>query len=315
MNPSGNHSPANTLDFSRPVGLALGGGAARGWAHVGVIRALEEAGLRVCAVAGTSIGAMVGAFYAAGRLQALAELGGELSRVGVARLMDPTVGRAGLFSGEKVCNLLREQLAVREIESLPLPFAAAAVNLSSGEEVVFRAGDLVAAIRASISIPGVFAPMHHEGQLLVDGGLVDPLPVGIVRSLGAEQVVAVDLNFADERIPRHLDAEDDGDAAGNPGAYPQQPGNDVSPLEQGWNRLWKQWRHSRKSPGMFDVLASTMVIVERSLTNARLTWDAPDLLIRPEAGACRLLDFHRADEMIAQGYDAAKTALSTLPNP
>lgn len=303
------------MDLSRPVGLALGGGAARGWAHVGAIRALEETGLQICAVAGTSIGALVGAFYAAGRLDALEELGAELNRLEMARLMDPAPAGGGLFSGNKVCELLCTQLPVCEIEELSLPFAAISVDLSTGDEVVFRSGDLVAAIRASISIPGIFSPVHHAGQRLVDGGLVNPLPVDWARRLGAEQVVAVDLNFADEQIFRHEDvgADDECGVAAETSQEQQEGG--VSLLEQGLRRLWKQWRCNRQSPGMFDVLASSMVIIERSLTNARLTRDSPDLLIRPEAGTCRLLDFHRADEMIAQGYYAARSALSAHQNP
>ncbi|MFW5893843.1 MAG: patatin-like phospholipase family protein [Verrucomicrobiota bacterium] len=306
--------PTDCLDSSRPVGLALGGGAARGWAHVGVIRALEEAGFEVCAVAGTSIGSLVGAFYAAGRLDALEQLGGELNRVQMARLMDPTAARAGLFNGKKVCELLRAQLPVSEIEELSFPYAAISADLTTGSEIVFQKGSLVAAIRASISIPGIFSPARHAGQLLVDGGLVNPLPVEWARRLGAEQVVAVDLNFADERISRLPDVDDDNEegVASETDQETQEDG--VSPLEQGLQRLWKRWRYNRQSPGMFDVLASTMVIVERSLTNARLTMHPPDLLIRPEAGTCRLLDFHRAEEMTAQGYRAAKAALSAQSN-
>lgn len=281
-----------------PVGVALGGGAARGWAHVGVLRALAEAGVTIGAVAGTSIGALVGAYQAAGELDKLVAMGAELNRLGMVRLMDPAVPRSGLFNGDRVCERLSTDLPVRTIEELPIPFAAVAADLATGEEIVLRGGGVVEAVRASISIPGLFSPVQRDGQVLVDGGLINPLPVDVVRRLGASQVIGVDLNYGIERIGRQSGGLGD-DAEEGTG----------SPFEQSLQRLWERWRGSRQEPRLVDVTSAALVLIERSLTNARLRWDCPDLLIRPDVGDARLLDFHRAEEITKAGYEAARAAL------
>lgn len=283
--------------------MALGGGAARGWAHVGVLRALDEAGVALGGIAGTSIGALVGAFYSAGKLDDLVDIGRELDRGKMVRLLDPVVPRSGLFNGDHFCELLRERLPVDTIEELPVPFAAVATDLATGEAVVFREGDLVEAVRASISIPGMFSPVLRDGRVLVDGGLVDPLPVGVARALGVRRVIGVDLTRSAERV-RIGAGEDEDRVGGIDGA--NRAGGAV--LEQALHRLWQQW-HGKTEPRLLDVLGATVTVIQRSLTDARLETNAPDLLIQPELADVRLLDFHRVDETIDRGYQATVAAL------
>lgn len=176
------------------MGLALGGGAARGWAHLGVLEVLGEHGIQVGAIAGTSIGALVGAFAAAGKLEQLRTISSTFGKRQAVKLFDPVFPVYGVFDGLKVERFLREQLGTLNIEDLPIPYAAVAVNLASGEPVEFCQGSLVEAVRASISIPGLFTPAMSEQGCCVDGGLANPLPVDVVRRLCDDPVIAVDLN-------------------------------------------------------------------------------------------------------------------------
>ena len=176
------------------IGLALGGGAARGWAHVGVLEALDSRGLEIKAVAGTSIGALIGAFAAADKLDELKEISTSFGRRAAFKLFDPVFPVAGFVDGRKVEQFLREHLGDINIEDLPIPYAAVAVDLATGESLELHEGSVVDAVRASISIPGVFTPALSQGRCLVDGGLANPLPVDVVRGMGGDRVIAVDLN-------------------------------------------------------------------------------------------------------------------------
>jgi NTE family protein len=181
--------------------LALGSGSARGWAHIGVIRALEEAGVRPDLVCGTSIGALVGAAYAAGELERFEQWVVALGITDVVTFMDLSLS-GGLLKGERLVDFFRRTFADRPIESLSLPFGAVATALASGAEVWLREGSTVEAVRASIALPALFTPANRNGDLLVDGGLVNPVPISLARAMGAEIVIAVDLNS--DLLGRHL---------------------------------------------------------------------------------------------------------------
>ena len=185
--------PAMEIDFNPPIGLALGSGAARGWSHIGVIRALHDARITPEIVCGSSAGAVVGAFYAAGELDAFERWVRDLGRRQIMGYMDPTL-RGGLIKARKVFEALAEHLPDRPIESLPIPFAAVATDLSNGHEVWLREGSLLDALRASVAVPGLVKPEYLDGRWLVDGGLVNPVPVSLCRAMGAGSVIAVDLN-------------------------------------------------------------------------------------------------------------------------
>jgi NTE family protein len=193
-------------DRVRKIGLALGSGSARGWSHIGVIRGLQEANIAIDIVCGSSIGALVGGAYAAGRLDDAEKLIRELAWSDVLGFMEVPVPRSGLISSEKIADYLRERLGDPNIEDLPIPFAAVATDLTSGQEVWIRKGSLIEAIRASLCMPGMFTPCFREGRLLVDGGLINPVPVSLCRSLGANTVIAVNPN-TDIRIQYEITRE------------------------------------------------------------------------------------------------------------
>jgi NTE family protein len=274
------------------IGLALGGGAARGWAHIGVLRALEELNIPVAAIAGTSMGALVGAFAAAEQLEEL-----ELTALGLAardvarNFLDVTLPRAGLIEGRKIVRLIEERLTVRSFAHLRLPFRAVATNLLNGAEVVLQAGDLVGAIRASLAIPGVFTPVTRAGILLADGGLVNPVPVSVVRAMQVDAVIAVDVNYF---------------------AGPATHGNLMSPQMQQrlrdsaairWAPL-RRWLAEAEQPNIFDVMGHSIRIIEAQITEMRLRTEPADILIRPDVGAVGIMAFHRAAPAIEAGYRA-----------
>ncbi|OPZ27268.1 MAG: NTE family protein RssA [Lentisphaerae bacterium ADurb.BinA184] len=266
--------PANGVE----TGLALGGGAGRGWAHVGVLRALTESGLRVTHVAGTSIGALVGAFAAAGKTAVLTDTVAKFGPLRFLRLFDPGWSGTGLVGGRRVEAFLRDHLGDACIEDLPVRYAAVATDLLTGGAVVLDRGPLVTAVRASIAIPGVFTPVESEGRLLADGGLLDPMPVGVVRRLGAARVIAVGLN---RDIPAAR--------------------AEIRP---------RRWFRGRRRRHLLDVVGSALVILEQQLTEARLRDEPADLLIQPGLAAVGLTDFDRPQPAIEAGYEAARAALA-----
>ena len=298
-------------------GLALGGGGARGWAHIGVIQALLEAGVDVACVAGTSMGAIVGAYFAAGQLQMLREFMEKCDAARLFQFVDPVLPKAGLMDGRRLQNLMQRQLGPLKIEDLPLPFACVAVNLRDGRPVVMRRGNLAAAVRASISVPGLFTPVARAGMRLADGGLVNPLPIDVARTLGAASVIAVDLNH-------HLDREKRPDASGKAGRddkrkFPPAEFPDAPPWVKRllWTRTGTSRKKHRKTDapqaGLFEILNASLVIMARAITTGRLHTDAPDLLIQPDLGDVHFLEFQRARETMARGYDAARLALKESP--
>ncbi len=307
-----------TIARTTKWGIALGSGAARGLAHIGVLRALSEAGLAPEAVAGTSIGALVGGMYAAGRLDEFEDFVLGLDWRRSARLfLEASFPHSGLIEGVRICELLRRIVGRRNIEELPIPYRAVATDVETGREIVLAEGDLVAAIRASIAVPGIFSPARRRNALLVDGGLVNPVPVNVCRTLEVERVVAVDVNHGPICARRRR-----GDAGGDRPPPPRGAGARrlFLWLEQRAKRrgaaaaaLMRAWTERQRGPSIFEVLGHTLRIVERHITETRLRLDAPDRVIRPRVGHCQFLDFHRAQELIEEGYRAAKETLDGGP--
>ena len=272
------------------IGLALGGGSARGWAHVGVIRALEEAGVRPDLVCGTSVGAMVGAAYAAGELDRFEQWLRDMSLRDVFSFMDVTLN-GGMLKGDRLMDFFRRTFVDRPIEDLPMPFAAVATSLQAGTEVWLREGSTVDAVRASIAMPLLFTPVLHQGAFLVDGGLVNPVPVSLARAMGAELVIAVDLStdIVGHRL-REIPEE-------------REPSG-------GWlRRLQERLGFPRKNgedpagvlPSVLEVLASSINIMQVRITRSRMAGDPPDVIIAPRLAHFGLFDFHRAQEAIEAG--------------
>jgi len=298
------------------LGLALGSGGARGLAHLGVIRVLREAGIHPDCVAGTSIGALVGAAVAAGRETEIEAVARELDVKGfVFQFLDFTLPRGGLVDGDKITGFLRGKIGDVRIEDLAIPFAAVATEIRSGMEVVFRNGPVLEAVRASISIPGMFTPVEREQQVLVDGGLVNPLPIQVVRSLGADIVLAVDLNHGRIRTGTRPALPVEKVEPEKPKTYPEWLDRLRSRVD-GWQKTLKRpfraWADSAPSLGLFDVLGNSIRIMEKQITEVRLAHEPPDVLVRPHVGQVSFMEFQAARECIEEGEDAMRRLLPEL---
>lgn len=296
------------MKHRRPrIGLALGSGSARGWSHIGVIRVLEQAGISPEIVCGTSIGSLVGAAYAAGKLDSLELWVKELSWQAVVGLLDLKIG-GGLIEGGKLVDFLRKQLDDQAIGQLAKTFAGVATDLASGREIWLREGGVVDAVRASIAMPGLFTPVWRDGRLLVDGGLVNPVPVSLCRALGADIVIAVDLNWdllgQRKRLP--------GAAGTDPGAATNGKLNGL--LAKFRPSAWKIGEPLSESnmPSVLDVVSTSLNIMQVRITQSRLAGEPADAMIRPKLSAIAAMDYHRAEIAIAEGERAAQHALPMI---
>ena len=276
------------------IGLALGTGSARGWAHIGAIRALEERGIKADLVCGTSIGAPVGAAYASGELDRLENWVTGLAWTKVVRLMDLT-WRGGLIRGQRLFTLFRTIFQDRDIENLPIPYGAVATELYSGRELWLRQGNLLDAVRASCALPGLFTPVIRDNVVLVDGGLVNPVPVSMCRALGAELVIAIDLSW------------------GKLGPY-RERGRVVAPREvPGWLARLRPGMQKKSGveqaatlPSIFEVFNISLDVVEMRVARSRLSGDPADVLITPLLPDFATMDYHRAKEAIDEGRIAVE---------
>ena len=292
--------------------LALGGGAARGWAHIGVLRALSGAGLSPDIVAGTSIGAIVGGHYAAGRLDELEAFARTLTRRGVFGYLDLSVSGSGLIAGQRLFDCFDAHLSGLRIENLTTRFAAVATDLASGHEIWLRRGRVIDAVRASSAIPGLVRPVHLNGRWLIDGCLANPVPVSVCRALGARIVVAVNLT---SEFGKNGVLIDDGveDFEGKPSAELAAPisrSNGRGALQLLHRQLFGHRQEA--APGITSVILNSFSIFHDRIARARLMGDPPDLLISPDLAKIGVLDFHRADELIAIGVAAVQPHLSTI---
>jgi len=287
------------------VGLALGSGSARGWAHVGVIRALEQAGIRPDLVCGTSIGALVGAAYAAGELDRFEQWVLGLGFTDVVAFMDVSLS-SGLIKGERLMEFFRRNFVDRPIEKLAMPFTAVATSLRTGAEVWLRHGSTIDAVRASIALPGLFAPVLWEGSVVVDGGLVNPVPVSLARAMGADVVIAVDLSS--DILGRHLRADP------QPEAPPSDVGDWVRKLQDNLAALIPAHSPDEpKMPSMLDVLTTSINIMQVRISRSRMAGEPPDLVVAPRLAHFGLFDFHRAKEAIEEGKRAVERVAHNLP--
>ena len=278
------------------VGLALGSGSARGWAHIGVIRALQEAGITPDILCGCSIGALIGAAYADGDLDDLERWAVGLTWQDVVGLLD--VGFAGgLIKGDKLIAFFEKHFVDKDFSALPLPFACVATDLANGREVWLKEGSVAAAVRASIALPGLFAPVNRDGRLLVDGGLVNPVPVSLCRALGADVVIAVDLGS--DIVGRSL--KQDAQTAGSGGS--------------GWTgKLLNSLglKHNHDQPSLATVLSTSINIMQVRIARSRLAGEPADALIAPRLAHLGLMEYHRAAEAIAEGSAAVKRMLPAI---
>lgn len=302
-----------TETSGKRIALVLGAGGARGLAHIGVIEVLREHGHQIVAVAGSSMGALVGGIHAAGRLDEYKRWASALERSDVVRLLDFAFGHPGLFKGDRVIAVLRDLIGSYQIESLPIPFTAVATDVHRQREVWLQRGPLFDAIRASIAIPMVFTPYRVDGRELVDGGLLSPMPLAATRMYSADWVVAVDLNAhlhpVDDGMPRPVMVEEkqptDGDTPQND-SLRQRIGGFLDGF------IEKRNKPAVAQPGIVDLMSQALDTMQAQLARTQLALDPPDVLVRVAHDSCAFYEFWRAKEMIEVGRAAAEHALQAL---
>lgn len=284
------------------IALALGGGAARGWAHIGVLRALDEAGIRINMIAGTSIGALVGGCYLAGKLDALEEFARSLTKRRIFGLLDFRFGGNGLLGGIRLTSRMREHLEGLTFEDLDRPFICVASEIRTGHEIWLHSGSLITAMRASYALPGVFEPVKCNNRILVDGALVNPVPVSVCRAHEQPLVVAVNLHY--DLFGRAAVIKE---TAGGVDAELTRinSGGDIG--EAGTSSHIRERRL-----GITGVMVEAFNIIQDRISRARLAGDPPDLAILPKLGHIGLTEFHRAAESIDLGYAATKLQIAEL---
>lgn len=312
--PSPPPQPAHTR-----IGIALGSGSARGWAHIGVLQTLRAAGIEPHVVCGTSIGALVGGAYAVGDLDPLGAWVSSLTRRDVMRLLDLRLTGGGLIQGERLMRFFRERAYDRPIEGLSRAYAAVATDLASGRETWLSHGPLIEAVRASFALPGLFSPVLRDGRWLVDGGLVNPVPVSVCRALGADTVLAVNLNgdLIGRRLRRPantgLPMDDPETEAIERNLFTQLTAQITGTLRAGAAALMGPPTPDRTgSPGLFEVLSGALNIMQDRITRSRMAGDPPDLMISPRLGHIGLMEFDRASEAIAAGARATEHLLPAI---
>ncbi|PWR01697.1 patatin [Meridianimarinicoccus roseus] len=302
------------------IGVALGSGGARGWAHLGVLAALAERGIRPDIVTGASMGALVGAAAAGDRLDALEAWCRRLQNATVLRYIDMRIAGGGLVAGQEVARMLRKIGLPDRIEDLPLPFGAVATDLETGAEVALTRGPIAGAVRSSLAIPGVFSPHWHDGRWLLDGALCDPVPVRLARALGAEVVIAIDPNASCGKPLWHAQT-------------PEAPGQTLLSRVGMAEVLPKAWRGmlpgaedgaeaedastapSSQPPGYFQVVSTAIDIMQVHILRQRLAQNPPDLLLEADLKHVGILELHRAPEAMEHGralVDRHATALDRL---
>jgi NTE family protein len=290
------------------IGLALGGGGARGFSHIGVLRTLLAHGIDPDIIVGTSIGAVVGGCHAAGRLDVLTDWALSLTKRGMLGYLDISLHGGGLIGGGKLVSRLEEHLGTTHIEALPIRFAAITTEVGTGHEIWLTRGRLVDAMRASYALPGIFPPVSLDGRWLVDGALVNPVPVSAARVLGARMVIAV--NLSSDILGRSVTILGENDDA---------PPAEPPPERHGFRRIFgveqalkRQFAGGGRRPGIPTVMIDAFNIMQDRITRARLAGDPPDVSISPRLGQVGWFDFHRAQEAIDVGARATERVMDEI---
>jgi NTE family protein len=295
------------------IGLALGSGAARGWAHIGIIEALEELGIKISAISGCSIGSYVGATYCAGNLPELKSWVLGLNEWQVAKLMGVSIQKGGLVSGEKVFTKLKDEFVTENIEELPIPFSAVATDMRRGQEISFMQGSTADAIRASCSIPGIFSPHRYQNRWLLDGAVVNPVPVSLCRQLGVDIVIAVNLgsDFNPSETEKHNQQQKKNEDKFN--KFMEQS---MESFGQWWDSKFPSDKREAKAsdsktneskperpapPSIVSCMSNAIDIMQDRVTRSRLAGDPPDILLSPKLGHIGIMEFYRAEEAIEIG--------------
>jgi len=307
---------------SKPrIGLALGSGAARGLAHIGVLKVFEEADITISAIAGTSIGALIGALYAAGMpTRDMEEVAQSTDWRKLARLVDPILPTSGLIDGKRIARFFSELLPVQDFKELRIPLAMTTTDVESGEAIVISSGHLPSALRAAISFPGIFTPVSFGDRFLVDGGLCHPVPADVVRDLGVDRVIGVCAIPPVEKRSGRASLPGRNSPASQPGVIREKI--DSARVVRLWGDIFGHKERSsdangtpgkdRKPPNLFRVFAQSVAIMENQINDLRLAQDRIDLLIRPDFPDFNLFEFQRAEEAIQAGEAKARELLPQI---
>jgi NTE family protein len=287
------------------IGFVLGAGSARGWAHIGVLRALAEAGIKPDFIAGCSVGAFVGAAFAAGRLDQLEAWALALDWKGMLKLMDFGL-HGGLIKGGRVREVFSEQFVECEFSELPIRFAAVATDLHSGQEIWLREGKVSTAIGASIAVPGLFRPVQYDDRYLVDGSVVNPIPVSLCRAMGADIALAVDLGS--DLVGRYARDDDRESTQAGRRSFLSRVLPRYNPTSE------RQPEPEVAPPSMLETLMGSINIMQLRIARSRLAGEPPDVLLTPRLGHLGLLDYHRAEIAIAEGRDEVMRMLPAVRN-
>ena len=298
------------------VGLVLGSGASRGWAHIGVIEALHDAGIPIHLIAGCSVGAFVGAIFASGGLEHLKRYVIEMDGESMFTFSDFIFIKSGFLDGDKkLKELFCMHSDKKDFEDLEIPLKVVAADMHCGDQVILDSGDLLKALRASMSYPGLFAPVYHKNRWLVDGGVVDPVPVGVARAMGADIVIAVNLDSELISHKRHKKAEHDPEIK-SPSVRNEFLKNLVSRYESAEilirNRLELQKKKEATPPGTWQVINASIQIMQDRITRANLAVNPPNILITPRLGDLKLLGYDQVEHAIEEGYIATQNKVNDI---
>jgi len=311
------------IKHNSTFGVALGSGSARGFAHIGVLKALQEMNIYPQIISGSSVGAFVGGAYIANNLEFLERWISQLNWKEVLGFFDFSFSGGGIIMGERFSRIMAEYLGEKNIQDFHIRFGAVSTELATGREVWFQEGPLRIAVRASMSLPGLFAPVRIDNQLLADGGIVNPVPVSICRAMGAQTVLAVNLNndvvgkhFVNK--PRTIPFKWSSEMTESEENEVQNPLKQrlIKGLKQSMNAVFSNLNEAKnKNPNMFDILASSVNIMQDRITRSRMAIDPPDILLEPCLSHVGWLEYYRANECIQEGYDCVwkvKDEIDTL---
>jgi len=298
------------MNKRKKVGLALGSGSSRGWSHIGVIKALAENNIPIDFIAGTSIGAYVGAIAASGKIEEFEKIVLDMDWKRVVSLLDISVSRTGVLDGRKVMDLAEDVMMAQTFKDLQIPLRVVATDLKKGEELVITKGFVREAVRASIGIPGIFRPVEFNGILCVDGGILNPVPVDVVRNMGADVIIAVDLNrcLINRYKKKQTKREEKRDKALSTAIMDKLTGhyNTVDSLIKTWFKIeagdYTRLEEKEEIPGFLDIYRQSLDIMEMQVARLTLHLNKPDIVITPELGHFKLMDFDLGKESIAEGY-------------
>lgn len=305
------------IDEKLKIGIALGSGSARGWAHIGVLHALKDMGIEPDIVAGCSIGAFVGAAYASDQLDVLEEWSKTLTWKEIIGFFDLSLSKGGLIEGEKLFEFIREKAGDPEIETLSRKFGAVATELKSGREVWLREGSLFDSVRASVAFPGLISPSNLHNKWLIDGGLINPVPVSLCRAMGADVVIAVNLNgdlLKNTAKTVELNADNSESITDNEASFFERLS---TPLKLEINKqknflTSKFFNQNVKNPGTFEVMASSINIMQDRITRSRMAGDVPEIIISPKLSQLGLLEFDKAEFAIEEGRKSVERIQSII---